>query len=150
MIQEVWADFAKFKRVIFHPGFNVVTAEKTQDSKEKDSRNGLGKSSLIEIIHFLLGSSAIPNAKGSPIEEWTFFGSFKIEGFDYVVSRSLKTPGAVRIESGDTREFEVAVMLSPAITLAASSMLRFGRESLATFAFNCRQMLRSIRPPFEV
>src|SRR5580693_5426941 len=45
-----------FREVEFKPGFNVILAERTKDATKKDSRNGLGKSTLIEIISFCLGS----------------------------------------------------------------------------------------------
>jgi uncharacterized protein YydD (DUF2326 family) len=44
-----------FKNVDFREGFNIVVAERTKESTKKDSRNGLGKSTLIELIHFCLG-----------------------------------------------------------------------------------------------
>jgi uncharacterized protein YydD (DUF2326 family) len=45
-----------FRTVEFKPGFNVVLAERTNEATIKDSRNGLGKSTLIEIITFCLGA----------------------------------------------------------------------------------------------
>ena len=55
MIHSVTADRPSFKTVELKPGFNVILAERTKESTKKDSRNGLGKSTLIEIIHFCLG-----------------------------------------------------------------------------------------------
>ena len=56
MIHKVFANNSSFHSVIFEKGFNVVLAEKDSSDDDKDSRNGIGKSSLIEIIHFCLGS----------------------------------------------------------------------------------------------
>jgi uncharacterized protein YydD (DUF2326 family) len=56
-ILRVRADQPTFRDVTFTSGFNVVLAERTKESTKKDSRNGLGKSTLIEIISFCLGSS---------------------------------------------------------------------------------------------
>ena len=58
MIRSVSANQKSFKTVHFEPGFNVVLADRTKDSTKKDTRNGLGKSTLIEIIHFCLGAGA--------------------------------------------------------------------------------------------
>lgn len=46
MIKAIRCDKKSFKRVIFEKGFNVVLAQ-TEESTEKDSRNGTGKTSLI-------------------------------------------------------------------------------------------------------
>ncbi|WP_156925823.1 ABC-three component system protein [Glycomyces arizonensis] len=37
---------------------NLIVAERTQRSQSTDSRNGTGKTSLIEVLHFLLGANA--------------------------------------------------------------------------------------------
>jgi uncharacterized protein YydD (DUF2326 family) len=56
MINTISANQPSFKTVEFTPGFNVIIADRTESSGVKDSRNGLGKSTLIEIIHFCLGA----------------------------------------------------------------------------------------------
>ena len=74
MIRKVFANNPSFKVVEFHSGFNVVLADRTKESTKKDSRNGLGKSTLIEIIHFCLGARAL-RGKGllvDPLKDWAF------------------------------------------------------------------------------
>lgn len=56
MIKRVGSSLATFRTVTFEPGFNIVLADRTKEATKKDSRNGLGKSTLIDIIHFCLGS----------------------------------------------------------------------------------------------
>jgi uncharacterized protein YydD (DUF2326 family) len=56
MINAVFANRNSFKAVEFLPGFNVILADRAETSSARESRNGLGKSTLIEIIHFCLGS----------------------------------------------------------------------------------------------
>src|SRR5580704_17522036 len=56
MIRRVWSDLATFKEARFDAGFNVVLADTAEDSKETESTNGLGKTTLIRIIHFCLGN----------------------------------------------------------------------------------------------
>jgi uncharacterized protein YydD (DUF2326 family) len=56
MIRKVSANQSSFRTVEFNPGFNIVIAERTKESTRKDSRNGLGKTTLVEIIDFCLGS----------------------------------------------------------------------------------------------
>ena len=45
-----------FKRIDFQAGLNVLVADKTASSTDKQTRNSAGKTSLIEIIHFLFGA----------------------------------------------------------------------------------------------
>ncbi|MEM7555025.1 MAG: ABC-three component system protein [Cyanobacteria bacterium P01_A01_bin.84] len=74
MINAVRCNHSSFKTVEFTSDFNVVLADRTQESGKKDSRNGLGKSTLIEIIHFCLGAT-LPRAKGlgsKDLRGWVF------------------------------------------------------------------------------
>jgi uncharacterized protein YydD (DUF2326 family) len=56
MIHEVTSSLPTFRTVLFKPGFNIVLADKTKASTKDDSRNGVGKSTLVEIIQFCLGA----------------------------------------------------------------------------------------------
>ncbi len=100
MIKAVRCDKSSFKEIHFSPGFNVVLAERTEASSDKDSRNGLGKSTLIEIIHFCLGADATPN-KGlrvPELEDWTFFLDLTLNNRDLTVARNTKNFGHVKLE----------------------------------------------------
>lgn len=44
-----------FREIEFREGLNVVLAERTEASKDTDSRNGVGKTTLFQIIDFCLG-----------------------------------------------------------------------------------------------
>ena len=61
MIKAVKCNKENFKEVQFTLGLNVVMAERTQISTDRDSRNGLGKTTLVEVIHFCLGAGTKPN-----------------------------------------------------------------------------------------
>ena len=56
MIHAVRANKSSFHAVEFDAGFNVVLADRAKESTRKDFRNGLGKTTLLEIIHFCLGA----------------------------------------------------------------------------------------------
>lgn len=58
MLRRLSADDARFKTVEFSPGLNLLVADTTSSSAETDSRNSAGKSSVIELIHFLLGAKS--------------------------------------------------------------------------------------------
>lgn len=72
MIVRVWSDLTKFRQVTFTDGMNIVLADQAKDSDEQESTNGLGKTTLIRIMHFCLGSDLSkdrvlrhPNLKGA-------------------------------------------------------------------------------------
>lgn len=58
MLRRLSSSLPTFKSLDFNEGLNVLVADKTQVSSETDTRNGAGKSSVIELFHFLLGSRA--------------------------------------------------------------------------------------------
>lgn len=56
MIRRVYSDLPKFKNVDFGTGLNILLSEKSPGASDKQTRNRAGKSSLVEMIHFLLGA----------------------------------------------------------------------------------------------
>ncbi|MFY3807663.1 hypothetical protein ACOS9C_25620, partial [Escherichia coli] len=56
MLRRLSADDPRFRRLDFAPGLNLLVADTTELSGEQDSRNGTGKSSMVELLHFLLGA----------------------------------------------------------------------------------------------
>ncbi len=108
MIYKVYSDKECFRPVNLKPGFNVILAERTKESAQKDSRNGLGKTTLLEIIHFCLGSSP-KKGEGLPVsqlKDWTFFIDIDLNRRKYTVSRNTKNRGNIFI-SGDFTDFPI-------------------------------------------
>jgi uncharacterized protein YydD (DUF2326 family) len=57
MIRRLYAEnLSKFKPLTFKDGLNVVLAEKSPGATDRHTRNRAGKSSILDIVHFLLGS----------------------------------------------------------------------------------------------
>ena len=90
----------QFHTVEFKKGLNfIVGRRKDPNIKElKETYNGVGKSLIIELIHFCLGSSKIEvfeeNLKG-----WTFTLEFEIYGEEYRVTRECEKQDFVSVNS---------------------------------------------------
>src|SRR4051812_16114136 len=108
MIRAVSADRPSFKTVEFTPGFNIVLAERTEESGERDSRNGLGKSTLIDIIHYCLGSTPGPGqgVRRQPLSGWTFILDLDLRGRPFRVRRKTTGPHQVTIQ-GDLSDWPI-------------------------------------------
>jgi uncharacterized protein YydD (DUF2326 family) len=99
MIYEITSSLPTFRTVAFKPGFNIVLADKTKTSTKDDSRNGVGKSTLIEIIQFCLGADI---QKGDTLAHdqlkgVTFDLAFDLRGERVRVSRNTSARGHVTI-----------------------------------------------------
>ena len=122
MILSVRSNMPSFKPVEFKPGFNVILADRTKESTRGDSRNGLGKTTLFEIVHFCLGAGTRPN-RGllvAPLKGWTFTLEIRIEDRFLAVTRSTDGPGRVHLQGdvGDLtdvgeRQFDGLVVRIP-------------------------------------
>lgn len=109
MIHRIYASDKRFKAVSFTAGLNVILAEMNKGSSEKDSRNGLGKTTLINVMHFCFGSDL--NKKYLPvdsIEDWVFYIEFDLSGSKVIAGRGINAPGIVKIE-GDCSNFPLPV-----------------------------------------
>lgn len=56
MIYRIFSSLPSFKTLEFKAGLNVLIAKKAPGATERQTRNRAGKTSLIEIIHFLIGA----------------------------------------------------------------------------------------------
>ncbi len=108
MIKAVRCDKPSFREVRFKPGFNIILAERVGEATDKDSRNGLGKTTLIEIVHFCLGASAKKNEglRVKELENWTFILDISFKGKDYSIYRNTLDYSKVKIE-GDVSGWPV-------------------------------------------
>lgn len=100
MIRSLHANMPTFRSLDFEPGMNIILADKTIQSSSKDSRNGLGKSTLIELLHFCLAGKT-PNAKHPLASELLRAWEFRLElqeGEDlFSMTRSLAKPSKTRL-----------------------------------------------------
>lgn len=104
-LRRVGANKDHFRTVTFQDGLNVVLAERTETSRETDSRNGVGKTTLFQIIDFCLGgqvrgTEGLGKLSGS---DWEFSLTLDFgPGRELTVTRALDDTGDIRLSGSVT------------------------------------------------
>jgi len=103
MIHRIFSNLPTFKGLEFKPGLNVLVAQKEEGSSEKQTRNRAGKTSLIEIIHFLTGSEAGKESqfRSAALANETFGMKFELAGQPMSIERSGHQKAKVHVEGAD-------------------------------------------------
>ncbi|WP_279483317.1 DUF2326 domain-containing protein [Aureimonas sp. SK2] len=94
IIVEIDSDLPTFKRVEFRPGLNILLADRHADASDTETLNGSGKSSLVEIVHFLLGANADKGSllRDPALEGYEFRGRFMFGEVEVEVRRRGSNP----------------------------------------------------------
>ncbi|MGW7312639.1 DUF2326 domain-containing protein [Streptomyces sp. NPDC054865] len=98
-IRKVSANKDSFREVHFTDGLNLIVAERSLNSTDRDSRNGVGKSTLVEIVHFCLGSSVTQKNVIYQLRDgdWEFSLDLEYGESSFTVRRSLSQPSNVTL-----------------------------------------------------
>ena len=101
MILNIRSDLPSFKSIEFRPGLNVILADKSEGASDRQSRNGAGKTSLVELVHFLYGADANPTSifRSGALRDFSFTVQFEIDGKAVSASRCGKRPSRISCES---------------------------------------------------
>lgn len=106
MLHRLSADRDGFKSLHFRPGLNIVLAtradsdqEDRQRAGERRSRNGAGKSSIIDLVHFLLGGKSEGALTSATLAEWNFTLEVDVASDRLQVTRSVGNAKQVFVRS---------------------------------------------------
>ena len=115
MIHAIRSDLASFKTLKLRPGLNILLADKSFGATDRHTRNGAGKTSLIEVIHFLLGANADKGSifRSQALEAWTFDLDLDVGGVRVTVGRRGKKSSLIRID-GDPSSWPIKPTLDDA------------------------------------
>ncbi len=99
MIRRFGSDLASFKTLTFKPGLNILLADKSEGANDRQSRNGAGKTSFIELVHFLFGADARKDSifRSDALTGWTFDVALDIAGDAISAARSGAKPSQVLV-----------------------------------------------------
>ena len=100
MIHSIFSSLPGFKELEFHPGLNVLIAQKEVGATDKQTRNRAGKTSLIEIIHFLTGADAGKDSlfRSEALINETFGITLDLGGEKVTAERSGKDKSKLQVE----------------------------------------------------
>jgi uncharacterized protein YydD (DUF2326 family) len=104
MIHQVFSSLKSFKTIEFQPGLNILLSDKSEGATELHTRNRSGKSSFVELIHFVCGSNCDPDSTFRASELIQSYFGLEIDVFDKTVriSRSASEPSKIVVERGET------------------------------------------------
>nr|VFK28929.1 MAG: Uncharacterized protein YydD, contains DUF2326 domain [Candidatus Kentron sp. MB]VFK33408.1 MAG: Uncharacterized protein YydD, contains DUF2326 domain [Candidatus Kentron sp. MB]VFK76150.1 MAG: Uncharacterized protein YydD, contains DUF2326 domain [Candidatus Kentron sp. MB] len=82
MIYRIDSTLPTFKKLEFRSGLNVLLARKEMSASEKQTRNRAGKTSMIEIVHFLTGADVRKDSlfREEAVADVTFGMEFDLHG----------------------------------------------------------------------
>lgn len=106
MIHELYSNKPNyFNHISFNKGINIILAD-GNDNLEENSRNGLGKTTLINIIHFCLGARKNEDLPIQKLSDWEF--TIVIDLFDEKITatRSFKNTSIITVK-GDFDNFPI-------------------------------------------
>lgn len=109
MIHRLFSSLETFKNLEFHSGFNLLVAKRHHASTDLQTRNRAGKSSFVQIVHFLLGGNAGTDSifRKPALENESFGMEFDLAAGRVVVERSGKTQGRTAILSGTLKSWPI-------------------------------------------
>lgn len=112
MIYGVTSTDQRFRKLAFQQGLNILVADRHEQATDTDTRNGVGKSSFVTLLHFLLGGNAGKSSifVGDALADSVFTLDLDVGPTRRSVARSGRTP-AEFIVSRDS--FEPADQLIP-------------------------------------
>jgi uncharacterized protein YydD (DUF2326 family) len=101
MIREIFSTLPGFKGIKLQSGLNVLIADRTDVSSDRQTRNRAGKSSLVEIVHFLLGANVEKDSifKNERLRESIFGVSFDLDGQIVTAQRRGEQPSRIYVDA---------------------------------------------------
>jgi uncharacterized protein YydD (DUF2326 family) len=116
MIVSLSSSIPSFKSLEFRAGLNVLLADMTARSTEKQTRNSAGKTSMVEIMHFLMGSEADKDSifKKPEIVAHSFTAVFRLKGEEVKITRSGSDERKILIDGALAKRLGVPVQVSEA------------------------------------
>jgi uncharacterized protein YydD (DUF2326 family) len=109
VIHRIYSSLSSFKEIRLRRGLNILLAEKSPQATAKQTRNGAGKSSVLEIIHFICAGDAPEDSifRNSVLNEHLFGMEFDLGGQTISAERSGARHKEIVVRAEDTSKWLV-------------------------------------------
>ena len=87
MLKEIKSNLKTFKTLNFKSGLNILLVKRTSKVSSKGTRNGGGKTSLIELVHFLFGAKSLKLFQTKKLKDYSFSVTFDHADKEYLIER---------------------------------------------------------------
>lgn len=100
MIHRIYSSLESFKTLELRPGLNILLADKSPGATDRQTRNGAGKTSLIELLHFLNGATCEAESifKATSLVGCNFGADLDLGDIRASIERSGDKPSKVKVE----------------------------------------------------
>jgi uncharacterized protein YydD (DUF2326 family) len=124
MIRRIYSSLASFKSLDLRPGLNVLIAKKEVGASDKQTRNRAGKTSLMEIVHFLTGSDVGKDSlfRSEALAGESFGMAFDIGGEQLRVERSGHQKAKIHVEGASFLNGKTSLSNSEWVELLGEKM----------------------------
>ncbi len=128
MIHRIFSSLSSFKSLELKSGLNVLIAKKESDASDKQTRNRAGKTSLIEIVHFLTGADAGSDSlfRLEALANESFGMIFDLGGAQLCVERSGHQKSKIQVEGGGFLKRGTVLSNSEWVELLGDKMFGLG------------------------
>src|SRR5687767_10029384 len=103
MIRRVFSSLRTFKNQELGPGLRILLSDKTPGATDQQTRNRAGKSSFVDLIHFVLGADCDPDStfRAAQLVQASFGLELDLFGERVRMSRSASEPSKILLEAGN-------------------------------------------------
>lgn len=131
MIHRIFSNLTSFKALEFKPGLNVLIAQKEVGASDKQTRNRAGKTSLIELIHFLTGADSGKDSlfRSDALVNELFGMEFDLGGERLAIERSGHQKSTIYLRGASSLSGRTRISNSRWVELLGEKM--FGLQNLS-------------------
>ena len=105
-LKKLYSNKESFHTIVFNDGLNIIMGKSESFEKKnqkKKTLNGVGKSLIIKIVDFCLGSDKNENWE-IPLEGWIFYLDYILDGEEHSIARKVNNSGVILL---DDEEFKL-------------------------------------------
>jgi len=98
-LKSLTANKSSFHPIIFNEGLNIIVGKQATPHNKNDGNtyNGVGKSFVLHLIHFCLGSNKI-DSLAKNLLDWEFTLKFEVDEKEYFATRSTNEQNKINFE----------------------------------------------------